>query len=49
MALNLSAVFGETFHSLILTEGEFEEHPLRDMHELMRISLTLKSFSGDLN
>ena len=49
MVLNLSAVFGETFHSLILTEGEFEGHPLRDMHELIRISEPLNSCSGDVN
>ena len=38
ITLYLSEVFGETLHPLILTEGEFEERPLRDMHELMRIS-----------
>ena len=38
MVAILSADFGQTFHSLVLTEREFEARPLRDMHEIIRIS-----------
>jgi predicted nucleotidyltransferase len=38
MVAKLSAEFGQTFHSLVLTEGEFEARPLRDMHEIILIS-----------
>lgn len=38
MVVNLSAEFGQTFHSLVLTEREFEARPLRDMHEIIRIN-----------
>lgn len=38
MVESLTAEFGWNLHPLILTEVEFEEHPLRDMHKLILIS-----------